>query len=416
MTTDEIADLARAFRERVAAPVSRFRRLQDVTGAVVHSRGEGEEILRQVVKETAALCAVLGTEAFSEAFAEDAAAWIAGGLHRAPGFSRTRDAYRTPADGEVTLFVGPTLAQNGPPPRGLFLEAFCALREEPEALKRMAEEVPHPLNPCQSTRLLAASDGFATGNSIVFFPEYVGSSDKVERQTYAVFFFNKFFRMYNVHTLPTVRATLGEQDSFFGGGSWISGIQDARFVYSLRCVWGYLHDFFHHSGERPLHTNLQLKQGWCPSVLEELRADCRTALFAFDRRFQGWGELLQFVLFERMFRYPLQGDRDVNFDSATGFFLFEHLRRHGALTWSAPALSLDLEKTIEGLRAFVEGVEELERISDDDRFREAAESFVRAVLPAPGPGVDGCRPPVAYDASVASRFAGDFVRMTDLTY
>lgn len=385
-TSANLASARLLVARRISPGVHRFRALQDPSGRVVADRAQAATTLRALFAPVAELGAELGCQSVVNAFTADAERWLARGLDEVPSFEELRAAYRPPENGQVTFFIGPTLAQNGPPPRGHFLELFLALREEPSEVAALAETFVHPKNPCQSTRLLEATLGFGTGNCVVFFPEYISASTAVDSQQYAVFFFNKFIRIYLQQTMPRVVELLGAGDQLFGGDAWRSTQLSAEAFYRLRCVWGYLHDYFHHSGPRPLDRHLNLKQDWHAGVVEELKVDCQTVLAAAERRFDGWRELVEFILFERMFRYPAQGDSPTNFDSATGCLLFDWLWRRGALRSKSGALGIDYDVCLDVLRAFVRTAEEIERISDDAEYLAGVNELVRRHLRPNAPG------------------------------
>lgn len=401
--------------ELLLEPVQRFRALQGADGSVVAEREYAQRLLAQIVERSQLIGERLGCESFTEAFATDMKDWARVGLGSPPDAARTRNALHPPLNQELGFFIGPTLAQNGPAPRGMFLEFFLVLRHEPEAAEELKARHPHPLNPTQATRLLTASRGFGYGNCVVFFPEYISAPDKIEKQSYAIFFFNKFIRIYLTHTMPTVRASFGARDAFFGTERWVSEDLEPEFTYSLRCIWGFLHDYYHHRGPRPLHLNLQLKQEWHASVLEELKADCQVALTAARDAFVGWQHVFEFVLLDRMFRYPGQPDRATNFDAATGVLLFEWLRAQGGLrTTSEGRLGFDFERTLEGLDAFVNEVEQIEAEGDDQRYLANCRSMVRRYVHA-AEDDQGCALPEAYTRWVRLQ-EQTLVPMTDLPY
>ena len=340
---------------QAAAAFDALRPLQDASGAVTGDPVLAARRLDGAVAAVRAAAGLLGQEAFAAALAADVAAWRAAGLATPPLFDRTRDAYRPPAGDAPTLFAGPVLATNGPVPRGHFLELFLAWREEPAECKAVAADRPHPKNTCQSTRLIIASRGFAEGNCIVFFPENVAARGALAGQDYALFFFNKFHRIYREQTLPEVRRRFGPSDLLTGAADWVSGTLDEATCYRARCVWGYLHDCFHHRGPRPFDEQMHVKLTWFAGLLEEIKVDAETALACLDGAVPHGEAILQFVLFERMLRYPRQPDATRNFDSATGVLLYEWLRDREAIRPAGGGrLTLDRGRLAEGLRALVD--------------------------------------------------------------
>jgi hypothetical protein len=99
-------------------------------------------------------------------------------------------------------------------------------------------------------------------------------------------------------------------------------------------------------------------------------------------------EIFEFILFERMLRYPGQPDATTNFDAGTGVFLFEWLVRAGAIRPRQDGmLHLDLEPCLAGMQELVAAVEEIEgTVQDDAEYRQRAKNLVRELLPEGEPG------------------------------
>ncbi|CAN0514283.1 unnamed protein product, partial [Scytosiphon promiscuus] len=176
-----------------------------------HRHGKAEDLLSTIAATTSEIAGVCGQPAFGAAFCADVGRWRQASLATAPDFTAARDAIRPPRDGEPFFFTGPLRLANGGR-EGWRFETFLSLREEPAdaAYLDLYERFPHPANICQSSHLIAGSRGLLEGNNIVFFPENIQAATPVARQAYAVFFFNKFHRIFNEITLPAARrATSG---------------------------------------------------------------------------------------------------------------------------------------------------------------------------------------------------------------
>lgn len=380
---------ARSLVAREIAPrVNRFRTLQVPEGPVVRDRDLAAALLRELQPLVRRVCDAAGLPAFAQAFDQDAGRWLRDGLDGVPGFDACQVEFAPPANGGDAFFVAPMLATNGPVPRGKFLECFLLRREEPDECRTTAERYPHPKNRCQSARLLAGSDGIATGNCIVFFPENIATHARVEEQSYAMFFFNKFQRIYLHQTMPRVRRLFGERDLLFGEPSWVSAGMEPAACYRARCVWGYLHDRFHHCGPKPFDVNIRVKMNWFVGLLEEIKVDCQSAIALLEGGLPFQREIFEFILFERMLRYPGQPDATTNFDAGTGVFLFEWLFRAGAIAVRQDGtLRIELAACLEGMQGLVDAVEDLERaVQDDTEYRQRAKSLVRGLLPEGEPG------------------------------
>lgn len=356
--------------------VNRFRSLQDPTGSIFTNINLAQSLLEEIKPIVRAICYQLNLTNFSEAFEADVQQWQTQGLNTTPDFSQSQVAYTPPNDGSITFFIGVFIATNGSDPKGYFLDCFFAQREEPQECQEVYRQFPHPKNSCQSCCLLLGSLGISTGNCIVFFPENILTKKKVIAQNFALFFFNKFQPIYLSQTLPRVQHLFGKND-------WISGQLSPTECYIARCIWGYLHDYFHHCGSRPLDTNLQVKLNWFAGLLEEIKVDCQTAITAYTENIPFGREIFEFILFERMFRYPSQPDATTNFDAGSGMFLFEWLFQHKTITTNAIGhLQIDLEVCLVTMQDLIDQIESLEKEVDNHNYLCKAKYFIRTLLPA----------------------------------
>jgi hypothetical protein len=92
-------------------------------------------------------------------------------------------------------------------------------------------------------------------------------------------------------------------------------------------------------------------------------------------------EIIEFILFERMFRYPSQPDGTVNGDAASGIILFEWLLQKGAISGAKGHLEINLKDSIIAMQSLASKIESLERIQNDEEFLLRAREFVRLFLP-----------------------------------
>ena len=80
-------------------------------------------------------------------------------------------------------------------------------------------------------------------------------------------------------------------------------------------------------------------------ALEELRCDLqafRQAVALEAGHLTPYGEYVQYaVLFDRLFRFPITGDRVRNYDGLGGQLLFAYLHKKGVLHWTDNTLSID---------------------------------------------------------------------------
>ena len=155
-------------------------------------------------------------------------------------------------------------------------------------------------------------------------------------------------------------------------------------TYSARCIWGYLHDYFHHQGNRPLDQNIYIKTNFFTGLLEELKVDCQTIITCIDKEYIPYrNEIIEFILFERICRYPNEEDALKNFDSACGIFLFEYLYIKNTLVIYNNKIILKFEKLKQSLESLVYEISEIENEKDDIIYKNNAVEFVRIILPKP---------------------------------
>ncbi|SFD70617.1 DUF6421 family protein [Paracidovorax konjaci] len=393
-----------------------FRQRQAFDGSIAHPTQEDQAALRRIQATGTLLHSRYGQARMVDAWERDIDAWLAAGLATPPCFDRVRDTYQPPPDGMDGLFIGPVITANGPPPRGYHLEFFIARREDPPEVSDLEWTYPHPKNKCESARLLAASAGFMEGNCIVFFPENVRAREKVSHQQYALFFFNKFQKIYEEITVRNTASLIGPDLA----ESWVGASRGMapEDCYRARCVWGYLHDYYHHRGPMPLDTHLQLKLNWHAGLLEEIKVDSQVVLECLDPRIAYGASVIEFVLLERLFRYPLQPDVQRNFDSGTGVFLFEWLAEHGAIAVDGARITaFDREAIYGALRSLVETIEALERCARGEDYKALARQFVHRYLHPPSQEGDRFDIPPRMRAVLdAAHRPGRELQFADLAY
>lgn len=403
----DLPSLARL--DRLIGLVNAFRRRQALDGSVSEPGEADLRLLEEIVETAAAVYGELGREEQAAALREDAAGWRAAGLDTVPDFTRTRDAFVSPADGELAFVVAPIRTTNSHPPVGQRMECFLTRRHEPRTLSKIAGRYPHPKDNCQATRLVAGSDGFAVGNCIVFFPENVAAVDKPRGQSYALFFFSKFRRIHETYALPAARAVLTPESM-----PTASAGLDPETCYEARATWGYLHDRFHYEGRWPIDQHVAVKMDWFVGVLEELKVDAKAMRACAGGDVPYADEQIAMILLERVFRYPLASDATRNFDSGTGVFLFSWLRERRALLPVGDRYELDVPRAVSAMDDLVAEVEALEaRVRDPDDYRAQAKAMVRGQL---AEGTEGARYSFSGEQSVLLRARPELDRLPPLRF
>lgn len=376
-------DIVNLVNEQIVPNIHELQTYQNDKGQITERHERAEQLLLQLIEDAGTIYEAVHLTVAKEAFKQDVLDWIGRGLGETPYFDRLLTAYRAPSDQETTFFAAPIVTPNGPHAKGCYFEAFLAVREEPAMMRPIEEELPHPENGCQSLKLLAGTKGFTEEKCIVFFPENVKTKENITSQTFAIFYFNKFYHIYHEDTLKRARA-------IFEHAPFKSAQLSPDRTYEARVLWGYLHDYFHHCGKKPFHLHIQAKMNFFAGILEEVKVDCQAILTLWERQYDGWEEIIEFVLYERLLRYPSQHNATRNFDSGTGYFLFSWIIENGRSIQRGEKkpVSLDLSRCMDDLKKLVAEIEQLEELEDDSAYKEAAERYVRQYLP---PGREGER-------------------------
>jgi hypothetical protein len=371
-----------------------------------YQRADGSVEPRRCGAATAALSALSGElrrsalfpERSREAFDHDLAAWRAVGLVSPPQFDASRDAIEGPDDKELAMFAGPAFMPNSDTREPLF-QLVLIMRDEPDSLHSVRENYPHLESACQSTRVLTGSRQAMQGQCVVLFPENIPASSKVTRQNFAWFFMNKHIPTYQ-WTLAQIRERCGSS-LFAEGDPLASPALDAEGMYDTRCCWAHLHEHHHNVGPRPLASNLALKTQRYTGLLDELKVDCQTVQVCLrDAAIPYRWEVFEFVLFDRLFRYPCAGDALRNGDAGAGVLLGTWLLRHGALTASNDRAQLaSRAETVRAVDALVGQILALDEL-DEAAYTKAAEDFTLSVLDPPAQAGDYYAKPADWLSSV----------------
>lgn len=354
-----------------------FRALQDATGKIIQHEEKAKDILNylrlpveKVYRQVEAPLSAI------TAFNLDVDLWILKGLDTPPEFDRSLAAYIPPEQHHITFFIAPLTLTNGLAPRGAFLECFVAYRDEPQEVNDLSIHMPSLLNICQSYRLLTGSKGLRNSNCLVVFPENVSTALKVTSQLFSFSLSSKFQSIFMKETLPRAAHVFPQQ-------AWTSQYLSSNNYYKAHCMWSYLHDYFHQQGPRPLYTNFSIKMKFFTGILEEIKVDAQTILYVYKNKCAFYREICEFILLERLLRYPCQPDASNNFDAGAGLLLFAWLLQEKAgLYLTQDHFEIKLDECIIGLTKLVEKIESIEYIHDDKEYRSHAKNFVRIYLPA----------------------------------
>ncbi|MFE9408676.1 DUF6421 family protein [Streptomyces sp. NPDC006704] len=243
------------------------------------------------------------------------------------------------ADGLQRLVVFPMYTQNGNPDRNL--EAVVLRMVWPQWLAELeATRYDNPLF-CGIT-----FEDFTAGydtHSAVLFPETIAVREAPERFTWGGIFCDREAARFRAVT---------------GAAVDILGLQLPEDIQEMvtdqeRCekafvLWDLIHDRTHSHGDLPFDPfMIKQRQPFWMYGLEELRCDLTAFKEAvkLDAEGKRHGRDVQYaVLFDRMFRFPVSGDRVRNYDGLGGQLLFAYLHKHDVVRWTDNKLHIDWDR------------------------------------------------------------------------
>ena len=271
----------------------------------------------------------------------DFARWQAAGFG-IPDFHDSLVAFhpeRHRVDGLRHLVVFPMVTQNGSSER--LLEAVLVEVVWPEFLDAVEDQYANKL--FVSLRFVDFTPGYDS-NSAVLFPETVAMRE-IPPFTWGAIFqdreaarFRRVVRaaaeITKLELLPSQRRLLGEQD-----------VAERAFV-----MWDLIHDRSHMRGDLPFDPfMIKQRMPFFLYSLEELRCDLTAFRACVQLASDSDDELIvetainaqHAIVFDRIFRFPLSGNRVRNYDGAGGQLLFAWLHQHGVLHWTDTRLAID---------------------------------------------------------------------------
>ncbi|MFJ7156364.1 DUF6421 family protein [Streptomyces sp. NPDC101118] len=314
----------------------------DFEAAGAPSRATAEATVDRVIGAVEEISPLLPhTAAYHRALVSDLRKWVAGGF-QVPDFLDSLLAFQPAAeraDGLQHLVVFPMYTQNGNPDRNL--EAVALTMVWPEWLAELERtRYDNPLFLGITFQDFTA--GYDT-NSAVLFPETIAVREAPERFSWGGIFCDREAARFRRVTeaavdtlgleLPADIATmLGDQDRC-----------EKAFV-----LWDMVHDRTHSHGDLPFDPfMIKQRQPFWMYGLEELRCDLTAFKEAVKLEAEGneHGRDVQYaVLFDRMFRFPLSGDRNRNYDGLGGQLLFAYLHKHDVIRWTDNKLKIDWQR------------------------------------------------------------------------
>ncbi|MFB7830246.1 MULTISPECIES: DUF6421 family protein [unclassified Streptomyces] len=340
--------------------------------------------------------------AYHRALVSDLRKWAGSGF-AVPDFLDSLLAFQPAADrvdGLQHLVLFPMYTQNGNPDRNL--EAVVLRMVWPEWLAELERtRYDNPLF-CGIT-----FEDFTAGydtNSAVLFPETIAVREAPERFTWGGIFCDREAARFRKVTEAAVD-TLGIQLP----ADIAAMIDDQERCEKAFVLWDMVHDRTHSHGDLPFDPfMIKQRQPFWMYGLEELRCDLTAFKEAVKLEAEGntHGRDVQYaVLFDRMFRFPLSGDRNRNYDGLGGQLLFAYLHKNDVVRWTDNTLKIDWQRAPEVTNQLCADIEKLYRDGIDRpklvHWFKAYE-LVSTYL-APHPGSKWAKGPDALDLSLPPR-------------
>ncbi|MBP5935197.1 DUF6421 family protein [Streptomyces acidiscabies] len=330
------------------AAVERIRPWQAANGSIdfeadgAPTHAEAEAAVHEVIMAVGELSPLLPHDAdYHRALVADLTAWSEGGFP-VPDFLDSLLAFQPAADrrdGLQHLVVFPMYTQNGNPDRNL--EAVVLRMVWPDWLAELERtRYDNPLF-CGIT-FEDFTPGYDT-NSAVLFPETIAVREAPERFSWGGIFCDREaarFRRVTESAVSILGIDLPEDVAAM--------VHDQKRCEEAFVLWDMVHDRTHSHGDLPFDPfMIKQRQPFWMYGLEELRCDLTAFKEAVKLQADGVPQArdVQYaVLFDRMFRFPVTGDRVRNYDGLGGQLLFAYLHRNDVVRWTDNKLHIDWDR------------------------------------------------------------------------
>ena len=138
---------------------------------------------------------------------------------------------------------------------------------------------------------------------------------------------------------------------------------DQRLSQETFVLWDLVHDRTHSHGDLPFDPfMIKQRMPFWLYALEELRCDLNTfvEMTSFIAEGVPHAAMVKYaILFDRLFRFPITGERVRNYDGLGGQILFAHLHREGVVRWTDNTFSIDWDRLTESVGTLTERVNAL---------------------------------------------------------
>ncbi|MET9699497.1 DUF6421 family protein [Streptomyces sp. NPDC006529] len=358
----------------------------DFEAAVAPTRLEAEAVVERMIDAVEQLSPLLPHSLdYHRALVADLRKYAADGFG-VPDFLDSLLAFHPAAeraDGLQHLVVFPMYTQNGNPDRNF--EAVVLKMVWPEWLAELERtRYDNPLF------LGITFEDFTAGydtHSAVLFPETIAVREAPERFTWGGIFCDREaarFRKVTEAAVDILGITLPADIAAM--------VTDQERCEKAFVLWDMVHDRTHSHGDLPFDPfMIKQRQPFWMYGLEELRCDLTAFKEAVKLESEGneHGRDVQYaVLFDRMFRFPVSGDRTRNYDGLGGQLLFAYLHKHDVVRWTDNTLKIDWMRAPQVTNQLCAEIEDLYRAGIDRpklvHWFKAYELVATYLAPHPG--------------------------------
>lgn len=332
---------------RLKAAVEELRPLQAKDGSIVGDRDRAAGLISRICEHVTALAPAFPHDRdYLDAVVADFRKWVSEGLG-VPDFLDSLNAFHPDTqrvDGLEHLVVFPMYTQNGNRDRNV--EAVWIRVVWPDWLAELERgRYDNPMF------VPIVFEDFTAGydtNSAVLFPETVAVRHAPSSFTWGAIFCDREaarFRRVSEAAAKTLKLALPPD------AARLLASQDlAQDTYVL---WDLIHDRTHSHGDLPFDPfMIKQRMPYWLYALEELRCDLTAFGEAVKLEAEGvpQARYVQYaILFDRLFRFPITGDRVRNYDGLGGQLLFAYLHRNDIIRWTDNRLTIDWLRVADGV-------------------------------------------------------------------
>jgi hypothetical protein len=247
------------------------------------------------------------------------------------------------------------------------------------------------------------TSGYDT-NSAVLFPETIAVRQAPERFSWGGIFCDREaarFRRVTAAAVDILGMELPEDIATM--------VDDQKRCEEAFVLWDMVHDRTHSHGDLPFDPfMIKQRQPFWMYGLEELRCDLTAFKEAVKLEADGVPQArdVQYaVLCDRMFRFPVTGERVRNYDGLGGQLLFAYLHKHDVVRWTDNKLHIDWRRAPEVTNQLCAEIEDLYRAGiDRPKLVHWFKAYdLVATYLAPHPGSKWAKGPDALDLTQPPR-------------